>query len=81
MVRECAGALGRRAFIIPVPVGALVVLANVAGLVGIRLPFTAQEFARGVEDKRFDPAPMIKALGVTPRTFAQGVRDKIVREG
>ena len=81
MVRECAGALGRRAFIIPVPVRALVVLANVAGLVGIRLPFTAQEFARGVEDKRFDPAPMIKALGVTPRTFAQGVRDKIVREG
>jgi len=50
-------------------------------LVGIRLPFTAQEFARGVEDKRFDPAPMIKALGVTPRTFAQGVRDKIFREG
>jgi nucleoside-diphosphate-sugar epimerase len=81
LVGECARALGRRAFIVPVPVWALVVLAKVAGLLGIRLPFTAAEFARGVEDKRFDPAPMIKTLGVTPRSFAQGVRDKIAREG
>jgi nucleoside-diphosphate-sugar epimerase len=81
MVRECAGALGRRAFILPVPVWAFVVLSKIVRLVGIHLPFTAQEFARGAEDKRFDPAPMIKSLGVTPRSFAQGVRDKIAREG
>jgi len=81
LVGECARALGRRAIILPVPVWALVALAKIAGLVGIRLPFTGAEFARGTEDKRFDPAPMIQALGVTPRTFAQGVRDKVAREG
>ena len=80
MVRECAAALGRRATIVPAPVWAFGAAAKVLAMVGIRLPFTSEEFARGAEDKAFDPGPMTKALGVVPRTFGQGVRDKIARE-
>jgi nucleoside-diphosphate-sugar epimerase len=80
MVRECAAALGRRATIVPAPVWAFGAAANVLGMVGIHLPFTSQEFARGAENKAFDPGPMTKTLGVFPRAFGQGVREKIARE-
>ena len=80
MVRECAAALGRRATIVAAPVWAFGAAEKILGMVGFRLPITSQEFARGAENKAFDPGPMTKALGVFPRTFGQGVRDKLARE-
>ncbi len=79
MVRECARALGRTARIVPAPLWALSGLAKFSSAVGIRLPFSPEEFARGTEDKRFDPGSMIATLSVIPRPFAQGVRDKLER--
>lgn len=79
MVRECAKAVGRTARILPAPLWALTGLAKSSSAVGIRLPFSPAELARGAEDKRFDPTPMGAALGVIPRPFSQGVRDKLER--
>ena len=78
MVETCAAALGRRATVLPFPgAAALVSLASAAGL---RIPFDAAELRRTSESKRFDPAPMRERLGVVPRPFAVGVREKLARE-
>jgi nucleoside-diphosphate-sugar epimerase len=78
MIETCADALGRRATVIPFPGAAA--LVSLAGLAGIRLPFDAAELRRAGESKRFDPAPMHERLGVSPRPFDVGVREKLARE-
>lgn len=78
MVEACAAALGRRATVLPFPGAAALVAA--AALVGLRPPFDAAELRRAAESKRFDPAPMRERLGVTPRPFEAGVREKLARE-
>jgi nucleoside-diphosphate-sugar epimerase len=75
-VRECAAAVGRRAIVVPVPVGLLAALANAAKALGLRAPFDALELRRAAEDKAFDVADMRERLGVSPRPFADGVRQK-----
>ena len=78
MVEACAAALGRRATVVPFPgAGALLSLAALAGL---RTSFDANELRRATESKRFDPAPMLERLGVSPRPFESGVREKLARE-
>ncbi len=78
MVETCAGALGRRATVLAFPGAAALVTA--ATLAGFRPPFDAAELRRATESKRFDPAPMRERLGVTPRPFEDGVREKLARE-
>ena len=78
MIEACAEALGRRAAVVPFP-GAAAFLA-VAQAAGVRLPFEAAELRRATESKRFDPVPMQRRLGVTPRSFEDGVREKLARE-
>ena len=77
-VQETATAVGRRVWIVPVPLtlltGALAVMGRL-----VRLPFSAVELRRGTESKRFDPEPMRAHLGVDPRPFAAGVREKVSR--
>ena len=77
MVRECATALGRRVWIVPVPVGLLAAATRLMGAVGLRLPFDAAELRRATEDKSFDVSAMRTLLGVAPRPFAQGVAEKV----
>ena len=60
-------------------IGAAAFLA-VAQAAGVRLPFKPAELRRATESKRFDPAPMQRRLGVTPRSFEDGVREKLARE-
>lgn len=69
MIRLCAAALGRRARVLPVPGVLLRGAASLAAAVGVRLPLNAAELRRAGEDKRFDTAPMIARLGVTPLDF------------
>ncbi len=77
MVRECANALGRRVWIVPVPVALLAGIARLLGRIGLRPPFDAAELRRAAEDKAFDVSPMREGLGVVPRSFAQGVAEKV----
>jgi len=73
MIEQCAAALGRRARIVAVPIGALVALAAAAARCGIKLPLDAAELRRAGQDKAFDIAPMIARLGVHPVDFATGL--------
>jgi nucleoside-diphosphate-sugar epimerase len=73
MIEQCAMALGRRARIVAVPLGVLVVIAAVAARCGIKLPLDAAELRRASEDKAFDIAPMIARLGVQPVDFPTGL--------
>ncbi|MBI1245742.1 MAG: NAD(P)H-binding protein [Alphaproteobacteria bacterium] len=75
-MRECAAAIGRRVWIVPVPVRLLVGIARVAKAIGLRVPFDALELRRAAEDKAFDVTQMHEALGIVPRAFAEGVRQK-----
>ena len=78
LVEICGAALGRRAVVTPFPGAAGLVAA--AARIGLRLPFDAAELRRATESKRLDPAAMRERLGVTPRPFEQGVREKLARE-
>jgi nucleoside-diphosphate-sugar epimerase len=73
LVGACARAVGRRAHVMPVPVGLLASAAALAARLGIKLPLDAAELRRAGEDKRFDIAPMVARLGVTPIDFAAGL--------
>jgi nucleoside-diphosphate-sugar epimerase len=79
VVRACADALGRRATIVPVPLTLLAAAARIATALGLQVPFTVAELRRGTEAKRFAVGPMRTHLGVTPRPFADGVREKVAR--
>lgn len=79
MVRQCAAAMGRKAYVLPVPGGALARAVQLARSIGVSLPVDAAEIRRAGEDKRVDVADMTARLGVTPRPFAEGLRLKVER--
>lgn len=79
LVQATAAAVGRRAAILPLPLGLLAAVARAGQAVGVRLPFNAAELRRGTEDKRFSPEPMRSLLGVRPRAFEDGVREKVAQ--
>lgn len=79
MARACAAALGRRAFILPLPLPILIATAGLLTRLGRRAPFDAAELRRATEDKRFDVADMEGRLGVRPRGFEAGLAARIAR--
>lgn len=79
MVRSCARALNRRVVVAPVPLSLLAGGARLASGLGIRLPFDADEILRTTEDKSFDVSDMRDRLGVTPRSFEEGLGLKLER--
>ena len=81
MARACAAALGRRAFILPLPLPILTAAAGLLARLGRRPPFDAAELRRATEDKRFDVADMERRLGVRPRGFEAGLAARIARGG
>jgi nucleoside-diphosphate-sugar epimerase len=81
LVGTVAAALGRRAIVVNLPIAALAgVLDRLSGL-GVPLPFSADEIRRAGEDKSFDVAPLRGRLGVTPRSFAEGLAARLRRTG
>ena len=77
LVRTCARALGRRAVIVPIPVGLLAALAAALSAVGLRAPFSPAELRRAAESKAFDVTRLRGELGVEPRDFASGLAQKV----
>jgi nucleoside-diphosphate-sugar epimerase len=78
-VRACAAAVGRHAHILPVPSGLLVRIARLMSALGLRPPFDAAELRRAAESKRNDVSALRQRLGVTPRSFRDGLKLKIER--
>jgi nucleoside-diphosphate-sugar epimerase len=78
-VRACAEAAGRRARILPVRSALLVSIAQIMSATGVRPPFDAAELRRATESKRFDVTDLRTRLGVTPRSFNEGIKLKIER--
>jgi len=78
-VGACARALGRRAFVVPLPVGLVAPLGSAARALGLRAAPTRAELRRMTEDKAFDVTPMRERLGVTPRSLEEGLALKVER--
>ena len=74
MLRQCAGALGRRVTILPMPVALLAAVARLSASLGLALPVSAAELRRAGEDKIFAIDDLRRRLGVDPRPFAEGLR-------
>ena len=79
MLHACATAQDHRITVIPVPAPLLRAGAGLASMLGIETPFNAAEIRRSTEDKSFDISALKSRLGVTPRSFEEGLRLKIER--
>jgi nucleoside-diphosphate-sugar epimerase len=77
LVRACAKAVGRRAFVLPVPTGWLVAIARIARALRLPFPLKPDEVRRATEDKAFDVTAMRQRLGVTPRPFERGLAERV----
>lgn len=72
-VRACAKSVGRRVVIVPMPLGTIALAGR------LTRTFSRAELQRALEDKVFSPEPMRARLGVVPRSFEQGLREKLER--
>jgi len=79
MLRACAAAQNETISIVPIPGLLMRAGAGLASALGIRTPFNAAEIRRATEDKSFDISAMKSRLGVTPRSFEDGLALKIER--
>ncbi|MCP4326864.1 MAG: NAD(P)H-binding protein [Alphaproteobacteria bacterium] len=79
MVRACAAACGRQARILAIPGIAATTAVRGATALGWKLPVSEAELRRATEDKVFDITEMKTRLGVTPRPFADALRDIVAR--
>jgi nucleoside-diphosphate-sugar epimerase len=68
--RACAAAVGRRAWVLPVPVAPAAAVLDGFAALRLRLPFSGAALRRTAEDNRFDVTPLRARLGVEPRPFA-----------
>lgn len=79
MIAACAEAVGRKARIVPVPIGAICALAAIARTLGAKAVPAPAAWRRLTEDKVFDVEPLASVLGVRPRSFEDGLRLKMER--
>ncbi len=73
LVRMCARAVGRKVWIVPVPVGFLLAICGLAERFGVKLPMSRTEVLRLTEDKAFAIDHMVARLGVHPVSFEVGL--------
>ena len=79
MLRACAAAQDISITVIPIPGSLLRAGAGVASALGIKTPFNAAEIRRATEDKSFPITALKSRLGITPRSFEEGLRLKLER--
>jgi uncharacterized protein YbjT (DUF2867 family) len=73
LLRTCAGAVGRRTRLVPVPLAPLVPLARGYERVSRRPRLRAEQLLRLGEDKAFGIGDTVRDLGYAPRPFADGI--------
>jgi nucleoside-diphosphate-sugar epimerase len=73
VIRSCAHAVGRKAGVVSVPYGGMLVLAWMTRILPGLPSIGGDEVRRLLEDKAFDISPMRTRLGVNPCTFEEGL--------
>jgi uncharacterized protein YbjT (DUF2867 family) len=74
MAAICIDALGRRCWMLPVPLRPAIAVAKFLRMMGIPTPIDPNELLRFREDVNLPIAAMSKELSVSPREFAAGLR-------
>lgn len=77
MVAEVARALGRRAWVLPLPLAPAHAAAVLARRVGVPFPVKPEQVLRLTESKAVDIEPARRDLGFSPRTFRQGITEEV----
>jgi nucleoside-diphosphate-sugar epimerase len=72
LVESAAAALGRRVRFVPIPPGLAAGMLRTANRLGLK-PLREEQVLRLAEDKVVDNGRALRDLGVTPRTFPEGV--------
>jgi uncharacterized protein YbjT (DUF2867 family) len=76
VIHECAAALGRPAWILPLPLAPAHGAAVLARRLGLPFPVSPEQVLRLAESKQVDIGPAREALGFSPRTFRDGIRSE-----
>jgi len=77
LISEAATALGRRRYLLPMPLRPAVTALRLYERAAPRPRLKAEQLERLAEDKVFDIAAAARDLGFSPRSFATGVRDEV----
>ncbi len=77
MIHECAAALGRKAWILPVPLRPAHVAAVAARRLRLPFPVRPEQVLRLAESKAVDIGPARRDLGFDPRPFREGIRAEV----
>lgn len=81
LAQDAADALGSRVRLVPVPTLRLLDVARLVERTGRRLPVSAEQLSRLLEDKVFDNTPAAQQLGHRPRPFSAGIADEATLVG
>ncbi|MFN8588928.1 MAG: NAD(P)H-binding protein [Candidatus Eisenbacteria bacterium] len=83
VIHTCARTLGRRAYVLPIPLGPAHAAAVWARRWKLPFPVRPEQVLRLTESKAVDIAPARRDLGFEPRSFAQGIAEEVamLREG
>lgn len=73
VVSQAARAVGKRPYLVPVPIRPLVAAVALYERAAPNPRFKAEQILRLAEDKAFDIGPARDELGYAPRTFAEGI--------
>jgi uncharacterized protein YbjT (DUF2867 family) len=79
LIRVAARALGRKVFIIRIPVGPVRWTLEVAEMCRIPLPIKSEQVMRLSEDKAYPYEKAKEELGYAPRTFEEGIALEVGR--
>ncbi len=74
VIRECARAVGRPCWILPLPLAQAHGVAVLARRLGLPFPVRPEQVLRLAETKAVDISPARAALGFSPRSFREGIR-------
>ena len=74
LIHACAASVGRRAFVLGVPLGPAHGAASLLRRLGLRSPVRPEQILRLTESKAVDISAARRDLGVEPRSFADGIR-------
>lgn len=77
MVHACGWALGRRAHILPLPLGPVHAAAVAARRIGLPFPVRPEQVLRLTESKAVDIHPARTDLGFDPRPFEVGISNEV----
>ncbi len=77
VVRAAAGALGRRAYVLPLPLRPAHLAAITAKRLRMPFPVSPEQVLRLAESKAVDITPATRDLGFSPRTFAEGIAAEV----